>query len=154
MPQTLDSPVPAQLPARLVARAIDGLLLICVGGALGRQIGFGYDWLITTALIVILYFTIADVVAGATVGKALLRLRVLGPDGRRPSLKQALIRESFILLGAIPFVGPLLALISWVWIVLTIRSSSLRQGKHDMLAGGTQIVSDTNTPRTADRNHS
>ena len=150
MPQTIDALVPAELPVRLAARAIDMLLLVCAGGALGRQIGFRYDWLITTAAIVILYFTLADVVAGATVGKAALRLRVLGPDGRRPSLKQALIRESFILLGAIPFVGPLLALISWGWIVLTIRSSPLRQGKHDLLAGGTRLICYRNTSATSE----
>ena len=140
MSQTIDPPVPAELPARLAARAIDVLLLACAGGALGRQIGFGYDWLIATAAIVIFYFTAADSVAGATVGKAALRLRVVGPDERRPSWKQALMRESFILLGAVPFAGPFLALGSWVWIVLTIRSSRLRQGKHDVLAGGTRVV--------------
>ena len=141
MSQTIDSLVPAELLPRLAARAIDVLLLVCAGVTFGRQIGFGFDWLITTAAGVILYFTVADVVAGATVGKAALGLRVLGPDGGRPSFKQALIRESFILLGAIPFAGPLLAFTSWVWIVLTIRSSPLRQGKHDLLAGGTRVVS-------------
>jgi len=136
----MDSLVPAELPARFAARAIDALLLVCAGTALGRQIGFRYDWLIATAAIVILYFTVAGTAAGATVGKAALRLQVIGPDGRRPSWKQSLVRESFVLLGAIPFAGPLLALLSWVWIVLTIRSSPIRQGKHDCLAGGTRVI--------------
>jgi uncharacterized RDD family membrane protein YckC len=138
--QTIDSLAPGELPARVTARAIDVLLLVGIGGALGRQIGFGFDWLITTAVIVILYFVVADAATGTTAGKAVLRLRVIGPDRRRPTLKQAFIRESFILLGAIPFVGPLLALTSWVWILLTIRSSKLRQGKHDVLAGGTRVI--------------
>ncbi|WP_437949867.1 RDD family protein [Sorangium sp. So ce296] len=67
-------------------------------------------------------------------------LRVVGPDGGRPSLNQALVREAFTLVGSIPIVGPLLALAAWVWIDMTIRSSPLRQGKHDLLAGGTRVV--------------
>jgi uncharacterized RDD family membrane protein YckC len=67
-------------------------------------------------------------------------LRVLGPDGGRPTLRQALIRESFTVLGAIPFAGPLLALAAWIWIAATIRSSPTGQGKHDTLAGGTRVA--------------
>lgn len=48
--------------------------------------------------------------AGATPGKLALGLRVIGPDGGRPTPRQALIREAFTVLGAIPFAGPLLAL--------------------------------------------
>ena len=49
-------------------------------------------------------------------------------------------REAFTVLGAISFAGPLLALAAWAWIIATIRSTPLRQGKHDMLAGGTRVI--------------
>ena len=29
---------------------------------------------------------------------------------------------------------------AWVWIAMRIRSSPLRQGPHDLLAGGTRVV--------------
>jgi uncharacterized RDD family membrane protein YckC len=128
------------IPMRLAARVIDTLVLGLIGWALGRQIGFGYDWLLGTAGLVIVYFAAADVIAGATPGKAAVGLRVLGAAGGKPTPKEALAREWFVLLGAIPFAGPLLALAAWIWMSLTIRSSPLGQGWHDRLAGGTRVV--------------
>jgi uncharacterized RDD family membrane protein YckC len=125
---------------RIAARLIDFLVLIGAGWALGLQIGFGYGWLIGTATLIFAYFVVADAAAGRTLGKALLGLQVLGPDGGRPTPKEALAREAFVLLGAIPFAGPILALAAWVSIVLTIHSSPLQQGWHDRLAGGTRVV--------------
>ena len=130
----------AGIPARAAARAIDFLILVGINGAIGKQIGFGFDWLIIAAAIVITYFVALDVVAGTTVGKAVFSLRVTDASGSKLSPKQALIRECFILLGAIPYAGPLLALAAWTCIVLTVRSSPLRQGKHDQLAGGTRVI--------------
>lgn len=146
--QTLEVPmsqltrefVSADLPVRLAARVIDILLLSAAGGALGWGIGFGFGWLTATAGIVLAYFVVGDVIAGTTLGKAVLHLRVTGPGGGRIAAKQALIRECFMVFGAIPFAGPPLALITWVWIIVTIRKSPLRQGKHDELAGGTRVI--------------
>jgi uncharacterized RDD family membrane protein YckC len=134
------SPVPADLPARLAARAIDVVVLAAVDGAIGMSIGFGFDWLIVGAAIVLAYFTVLDVVFGATLGKVVMGLGVIGQDGGRPTLRQALTREAFTVVGAVPFIGPLLAVAAWAWIIATIRSSPLRQGKHDSLAGGTRVV--------------
>jgi uncharacterized RDD family membrane protein YckC len=132
--------VPADVPVRLVARGIDTLILIAVTVTLGMRIGFRYDWLLISATIVILYFALSDAFAGATLGKRALALQVLGPDESRPTVKQSLTREAFTLLGAIPYAGPLLAAVAWVWITVTIRANPLRQGKHDLLAGGTRVV--------------
>jgi uncharacterized RDD family membrane protein YckC len=134
------SPISASIPVRIAARVIDVVVLVAAGAAFGRAIGFGYDWLIMTASAVLVYFAAADTLAGATIGKATLGLRVIGPDGRRPSPRQAVVRESFMLLGAIPFVGPILALAVWAWIIASVRTSPLRQGKHDIMAGGTRVV--------------
>jgi hypothetical protein len=57
-----------------------------------------------------------------------------------PTYHESLIREAFTVVGAIPFVGPVLALGAWISIVWTVRSSALRRGKHDILAGGTRVV--------------
>ena len=133
--------IPADFPVRLFARAIDTVVLVAIDVGLGLVVmGFGFDWLLTGAAIVLAYFVLFDVLAGTTPGKFVLGLRVTGPDGEHPSLKQALIREAFTVVGAIPFVGPVLALAAWVWIAVTVRSSALRQGKHDVLAGGTRVV--------------
>ncbi|XXX72832.1 RDD family protein [Sorangium sp. So ce134] len=133
-------PVPAELSSRIAARGIDALVLAALDVGLGQLVGFGFGWVFLGSALVLAYFTLLDAAVGATPGKLALGLRVLGPDGGRPSLKQALIREAFTIVGAIPFIGPLLALAVWTKLALTIRSSPLRQGKHDLLAGGTQVI--------------
>ena len=62
-------------------------------------------------------------------------LEVVSVAGGRPSVTQALIREAFTLLGAIPFIGPFLAIAAWVWIVKTIQADPQRRGTHDRMAG-------------------
>jgi uncharacterized RDD family membrane protein YckC len=145
--------LPADVPVRLVARVIDTTVLTAFGLAFGRQVGFGFNWLIATAAIVLAYFVLADVLAGTTLGKAVVRLQVIGQDGTKLTLKQAAVRESFVLLGAVPFAGPFLALASWIWIVITIRSSPMRQGIHDHLAG-TRVIRRETSRRTAEDSQS
>ena len=129
-----------ELAPRLAARAIDVLVIVAFDLALGQAIGFGWSWLAIGTAFVLLYFAGLDALAGATLGKAALGLRVVGPDGGRPTLRQAIRREAFTLLGSIPLAGPLLAVISWIWIIRTIRASDARQGAHDRLAGGTRVI--------------
>jgi uncharacterized RDD family membrane protein YckC len=131
---------PADVPVRIASRLLDALILGAVVGLLGKVLRFDFVWLAAGTGIVLLYFVLMDVCYGATVGKFALGLRVTGPSGGRPTLRESLIWEAFTVLGAIPFVGSFLALGAWIWIFLTARSSPLRQGKHDMLAGGTRVV--------------
>lgn len=58
----------------------------------------------------------------------------------KPDFKQSAIRNSFTLLTIIPWVGGLLAFIAYIYIAVTISSSPWKQGRHDELAGGTQVV--------------
>jgi len=126
--------------ARFFARVIDVLVVAVIDVLLGSVLGFGYGWLVLGAVVVLGYFAVLDAFAGTTVGKAALKLRVVGPDGSRPSLANAVKRESFTLVGAIPFVGPLLALGIWIWFAMRVRADALGQGPHDLFAGGTRVV--------------
>ena len=121
---------------RAAARGIDVLVVTAGVLALGAGMGFGFDWLVIGAALILGYFVVLDVFA-ATLGKLALGLRVVGPDGGRPTLVQALAREAFVLVGAVPFVGPLLALAAWIWIAVGLRATG--QGFHDRL-GGTRVV--------------
>jgi uncharacterized RDD family membrane protein YckC len=120
---------------RLLGRIIDYVILAAAGYGLGRVLGFGFAWLALTSAIVFVYFVVGDVLFGTTIGKAVFKIRVLGAAGERPSVKEAFLREWFVLLGAVPFVGPLLALIAWTAMAITIAKSPLAQGWHDRLAG-------------------
>jgi uncharacterized RDD family membrane protein YckC len=131
---------PGGLGRRLVARLVDAIVLAAVGSVAGVAFDFNVLWLVLQSLLVFAYFVLADVVAGTTLGKRMLGLRVTGPDGGRPDLRQAAVREAFTLVGAVPYVGPVLALAAWIVIGVTINASATGQGKHDDLAGGTRVV--------------
>lgn len=131
---------PGDLLPRFGARVVDAIILGVVGLALGFVLDFGFVWLAIHAILVFAYFTLLDASYGTTLGKQLLRLKVTGPHGGRPSIPQAAVREAFTVVGAIPFAGPVLSLLAWIVIGVTINSSPTNQGKHDELAGGTRVV--------------
>ena len=58
----------------------------------------------------------------------------------KPTLQQSAIRNVWTLLNIVPFIGGLLTLVAVIVIAVTINSSPTKQGKHDELAGGTQVV--------------
>ncbi len=88
------------------------------------------------------YFVAFEVTQGWTPGKKILGLSVHGPPGGapKPDVQQSAIRNSFTLLSVIPYIGGLLAVIAYIVIAVTINGSPTKQGKHDELAGGTQVV--------------
>ena len=163
--QTARVGTPADLGVRFGARLIDTVvvtvLLVVLGGLLGRAVGsFSADsaqvYLVAAMLAVLTfvvsvgYFTVLESALGATLGKRLLKLRVLGPDGAgRPSLGQALRRNLWMgtgVLRAVPVAGYALALVAQVGAIVTICLSisgdeQHRQGWHDRVAGGTRVVS-------------
>lgn len=135
---------PGGLGARWGARLIDGLLL----GVVALLLSFFFDdssrILVTglfTGLLTFTYFVAMEVTQGRTLGKMALGLSVRGPGGApKPDLKQSAIRNAFTLLPIVPFIGGLLGVIAIVLIAVTINSSPTKQGKHDELAGGTQVI--------------
>lgn len=81
------------------------------------------------------------VTRGWTAGKKMLRLSVRVPRrGAEATDAQSAIRNSWTVLPVTPFVGGLLGFIAIVVIGITISGSPTKQGKHDEIAGGTQVV--------------
>jgi len=114
---------------RVAAWIVDGLPFALAGLALARGLGGGdlaleLQLVAVAALASFAYQTLATWLAGATLGKRLLKLGVVGPDGERPgpgrsALRAATAVAGTLLLGA----GPLLALFT-----------ESGQGLHDLLA--------------------
>jgi uncharacterized RDD family membrane protein YckC len=135
---------PGTLGARFLARVIDGLLVGITAFLLALIFGVESNILVTglfSGVLMFIYFVALEVTQGTTLGKKLLGLYVNGPGGAaKPDLQQSAIRNSFTLLPVIPYIGGLLAFVAYVVIGVTINGSPTKQGKHDELAGGTQVV--------------
>ncbi|ULE32250.1 RDD family protein [Mycobacterium sp. IDR2000157661] len=135
---------PGGLLVRWLARLIDGIIVGIVSWFLAFLTDSMSSIMVTgffTGGLMFLYFFAFETTQGWTPGKKLLGLRVLGPSGAaKPSAAQAAIRNSWTVLPIIPFVGGLLGLLAIVVIAVTISGSPTKQGKHDELAGGTQVV--------------
>jgi uncharacterized RDD family membrane protein YckC len=135
---------PGSLGIRFAARFIDGLIVGIVSFVLAFAFGAGDNILVTglfSGVLTFAYFVGFEVTQGWTPAKKMLGLSVRGPGGApKPDAKQSAIRNSFTLLSVIPYIGGLLGFIAYIVIAVTINSSPTKQGKHDELAGGTQVV--------------
>jgi uncharacterized RDD family membrane protein YckC len=136
---------PGGLGRRFFARVIDGLLVNIVAFVLSMFLFDRDYWFLATGLfsgvLMFGYFVLFETTRGASPGKSLLGLAVHGPGGApKPDAKQSAIRNSFTLLAVVPYIGGLLAFIAYIIIAVTISGSPTKQGKHDELAGGTQVV--------------
>jgi uncharacterized RDD family membrane protein YckC len=156
-------PRPGELLDRFLARLIDGVLLgivfavvqaifvgIFISGS--TQVGeYVLAWLfisVITVAVSIGYFAFMESSNGATLGKILLKLKVVGPDGTsNPTMEQAVRRNAFYaiqLAYIVPIVGwifgPLVMLAAVIMIAVTINNDPVnRQGWHDRFAGGTRV---------------
>jgi uncharacterized RDD family membrane protein YckC len=135
---------PGGLLPRFLARVIDGIIVGVVGSIVLFALHMQSSIMVTglfTGLLMFIYFVAFEVTQGWTPGKKLLGLSVRGPGGApKPDLQQAAIRNVFTLLPIVPFIGGLLAIIAIIVIAVTISGSPTKQGKHDELAGDTQVV--------------
>ena len=135
---------PGKLWPRWGARLIDGLLVGLVAGAISAIFGVSDSIMATgffTGALMFVYFVAMEVTQGRTLGKRLLGMTVRGAGGApKPDFKQSAIRNSWTLLPIVPYIGGLLGVIAIIWIAVTIENSPTKQGKHDELAGGTQVV--------------
>ncbi len=83
-----------------------------------------------------------EITQGWTPGKKLLGLSVHGPGGApKPTVQQSAIRNVVDAAADHPVHRrPARSLVAIIVIAVTINSSPTKQGKHDELAGGTQVV--------------
>ncbi|CDP82367.1 MULTISPECIES: RDD family protein [Mycolicibacterium] len=135
---------PGGLGRRWFARVIDGIIVEIVAVILGFFTdSLSSIWVtgLFTGLLMFVYFVGLEVATGSTPGKKILGLAVRGPGGTpKPTAKESMIRNAFTLLPIVPYAGGFLAVIAMIVIAVTISSSPTKQGKHDELAGGTQVV--------------
>jgi uncharacterized RDD family membrane protein YckC len=135
---------PGGLGIRFAARLIDGIIVNIVAFVLAFAIDSVTNYWVTglfSGLLMFLYFLAFECTKGWTPGKKVLGLSVRGPGGAlKPDVQQSAIRNVWTLLNIVPFIGGLLTLVAVIVIAVTISGSPTKQGKHDELAGGTQVV--------------
>ncbi|NMM83744.1 hypothetical protein B2J88_05125 [Rhodococcus sp. SRB_17] len=137
--------LPGDLWIRLGARVIDGIIVGIIALILAVLVSSADSLVLISGLfsgiLTFAYFVGMEITQGWTLGKKILGLSVQGPGGApRPTPQQSAIRNAFTLLSIIPIIGGLLALAAYIVIAVTINNSPTKQGKHDELAGGTQVI--------------
>ncbi|NKY85101.1 RDD family protein [Nocardia veterana] len=137
---------PGGLGKRAVARFIDWIIAGIIGAILFwllNKSAHTPDWvsILPGAGFGFLYFVGFEISTGATPGKKILGLHVRGSNGAdKPNIKDSALRNGYMLLNLIPYVGGLLWFIAAIAIAATVSSSPTKQGWHDRFAGGTQVV--------------
>lgn len=136
---------PGSLGIRFAARFVDGLILLIPQAIVYLILPSGFFGTFLTgaigALLSFGYFTFLESTRGQTLGKQIFGLRTVGAGGAAPTQAEAAKRNAFLLLSIVPFIGGFLVLVAYIVIAVTINSSPTKQGKHDEIAGGTQVVS-------------
>jgi uncharacterized RDD family membrane protein YckC len=119
---------------RALAWLVDGVPFGLAAVGLVAWLGADDARLVLQALAVVglasfAYQTLAHGLGGATLGKRLLGLRVVGPDGQRPGPGRSALRAGLAVAGVAALgIGPLLAL-------FTLSGRAL----HDLVAGTTVV---------------
>jgi uncharacterized RDD family membrane protein YckC len=170
--QAVGFPRPAELLDRFLARLIDGVILGVVFGILfailgailiqeatydfqtgqfddGSSVLFYIVLSALTSLIYLGYYALLESSRGQTIGKQLVKLKVVGPDGvSNPTMEQAIRRNiwmAFGILGIVPIVGQLIGglaqIAAIILIVVGINGDPIsRQHWFDKFAGGTKVL--------------
>ncbi|MEV6274555.1 RDD family protein [Nocardia sp. NPDC051832] len=137
---------PADLGVRVGARVIDTLIVLIPVNVIMRVIygsgtGFFVGVSVLGAIALTLYFVLMETQQGTTLGKKLLGLRVLGPNGApKVTAEQSLKRNLYTLVYVIPCIGQIASLALIVYMMITTSQDPNKQGWHDKFAGGTQVV--------------
>ncbi|MFC9997337.1 RDD family protein [Nocardia sp. NPDC127526] len=137
---------PAGIGGRAVARFIDWIIAGIIGGVLFWLLDRvadvpGWISILPGAGFGFLYFVLFEVATGSTPGKKVLGLHVNGAGGAaKPNVKESALRNAYMLLNLIPWIGGILWFFAAIGIAVTVSASSTKQGWHDNIAGGTQVV--------------
>jgi uncharacterized RDD family membrane protein YckC len=163
------TPPAGGLGVRAVARLIDFVLLavvnavivgvVLVGAILGESggmmMGAGASGILASAVgavcgaaINLGYFAALESGGRQTVGKKMMKLRVVGPDGNAPTIEQAIRRNIWVacgIAGVVPIIGGLIGSLAQLAAVVMI-AIGIADGKsggrawHDRFAGNTLVV--------------
>ncbi len=149
---------------RFLARLIDGVILgvvffilsfivaaILVSGYTSTGEAYAVSAVVgvLVTLINLGYYVFLETTQGATLGKQLLKLKVVGTDGASlPTVQQSVKRNIFLafnLAAIVPIIGSLLgglaALVAVILIAVGINNDPVRrQGWHDKFADETQVL--------------
>ncbi|NKX89272.1 RDD family protein [Nocardia coubleae] len=138
------------LGTRLGARVIDGFIIGIPLGILNFVLGMALmDSPFLAGIILWVIMGIAyvgynvgfEVTQGTTLGKKLLGLRVVAPGGAPKLTPEASLKRNIFLAPlAIYCLGGLVTTGLSIYIAVTINNDPNKQGWHDKLAGGTQVV--------------
>ena len=162
----MTGPRPGELLDRFLARLIDSVLLFVVnlvilvpviigilgingagGFGMGGSFAAGAVSAVLSTVIYLGYFGFMESTRGQTVGKMLMKLRVEGPNGGKPSLEEAVKRNIWMglpLLGIIPIVGGLIGaigeLVAVIMIAVGINNDPVRRQPWTDKFAGTQVI--------------
>ena len=157
---------PGELVDRFVARLIDGILVGIGGGiiaaiiggvlGLGTSTAFGTGGNLAGSVVSAIigtaislgYFVFMENSRGQTLGKMVMKLKVIGPNGQNPTPEESVKRNIFLafgLAGVVPIIGGLISGLASLVAVITIavgisQDKVRRQAWHDKFAGGTQVL--------------
>lgn len=141
--------VPGKLWPRFAARLIDNLIVALPLSILLNFVlvpnmeGFGgisVSYAIVFAA-VLLYFVLMESRTGATLGKKILGLKVVAPNGAPTvPLLASLKRNVYLAVSIIPCLGWLAGFALMIYMAATLDKDPNKQGWHDKLAGGTQVI--------------
>ncbi|MGW0183745.1 RDD family protein [Nocardia sp. NPDC003345] len=141
--------VPGKLWPRFAARLIDGLIValplaillnfIIIPNMVGFA-GVAVSYAIIFAAMLV-YYVAMESRTGATLGKKILGLKVVAPNGAPTVAPLASLKRNIYLAAQIvPCLGWLVGLALMLYIGATLDKDPNKQGWHDKLAGGTQVL--------------
>ena len=128
---------PPGLGKRIVARLLDGLIVGIPVGILVALAGIMPTSFLGGLLVDAAhfgYFVWLEGTRGQTVGKKVLGMRVVRPDGRTADMESAVRRNWWLLLGIFGLIGSVVELAVVLGIMVTIASDTRGQGFHDRMA--------------------
>jgi uncharacterized RDD family membrane protein YckC len=148
-------PRPAELVDRFVARLIDSLIVGIPSGIVVAILTIASNSWVLSGLIsgivyaaaYLAYFGYFESNQGRGLGKQIMKLQVVGPNGGNPTMEEAVKRNIWTgapILYVVPILGPLVAgLIEIAAIIVcavNISNDPERQTWFDKFAGGTRVM--------------
>jgi uncharacterized RDD family membrane protein YckC len=136
----------------VTAGIINAIIAVAFGfsggfGGFGGSFAFGAVSAVISTVIYLGYFTYMESSQGKTLGKMIMKLRVVGPNGGNPTLETAAKRNIWLglpILGIVPILGGLVAFVGYVAAVIMcavgINNDPQRRHWFDHFAGETQVL--------------